>query len=221
MKNLDLVFVASDNLNEVPFTTSDVIAQYSGNTHHAIQQLILKYESDFREFGQLAFEMRAVKRPGERGTKYIKVYHLNEEQATLLLTYLKNTPTVRAFKKKLVHQFYAMRDILLQQAVARESRKPIRRELTDAIRDCLPESPHKRFAYKNYRDLAYRAALGMTAAQLRKDRGLQKKANLAEYLTEEETEAVKRMEGKISVLVESGLPYSEVQEIVLTHLALK
>lgn len=51
--------------------------------------------------------MRAV--TYSRGTNYEKIYHLNEEQATLLLTYLKNTPQVRAFKKELFRQFYAMR----------------------------------------------------------------------------------------------------------------
>lgn len=35
----------------------------------------------FREFGQVAFEMRAVKNQGTRGTKYEKVYRLTEEQA--------------------------------------------------------------------------------------------------------------------------------------------
>lgn len=64
------------------FTDSKVIADGTGNKHHAIQQLISKYESDFAEFGQVAFEMRAV--TYARGTNYEKIYLLNEEQATLL-----------------------------------------------------------------------------------------------------------------------------------------
>lgn len=108
-KVYDLVEV---NRNEV-FTTSKIVADGTNNKHHAIQQLISKYESDFSEFGQVAFEMSAVKY--ERGTNYEKVYRLNEEQATLLMTYLRNSEIVRKFKKNLVKQFYAMRRHLLEK----------------------------------------------------------------------------------------------------------
>ncbi len=136
-KPVELVFMDA-KLGE-PFTTSETIATHSGNSRHAVQVLIEKYVSDFREFGPLSFEMSAVKRPEERGTKYIKVYHLNEEQATLLLTYLKNTPKVRAFKKELVRQFFEMRRLLLERQSeqwkqARSDGKSVRRLETDAIK---------------------------------------------------------------------------------------
>ena len=57
-----------------------MIAEGTGNQHHAIQQIIQKYEDDISDFGQVAFEMRAVKYA--RGTNQEKVYLLNEEQAT-------------------------------------------------------------------------------------------------------------------------------------------
>lgn len=43
------------------FTNSKVIADGTNVKHHAVQQIISKYESDFAEFGQVAFEMRALK----------------------------------------------------------------------------------------------------------------------------------------------------------------
>lgn len=49
-----------------PFTTSEVIAERANVKHHAIQQLITRYEKDFREMGYVAFEMRAVKTPQQR-----------------------------------------------------------------------------------------------------------------------------------------------------------
>ena len=54
--------------------------------------------------------------PGSKTGQKITVYHLNEQQATLLMTYLKNTEQVRAFKKELVRQFYAMRDFIRERA---------------------------------------------------------------------------------------------------------
>ncbi|MDI3331441.1 MAG: phage regulatory protein/antirepressor Ant [Micrococcus sp.] len=84
------------------FTTSEAIATGAGVEHRAVLQLVGKYEDDLAEFGPSAFEMR--KSEG-RPTRVAK---LNEQQATLLLTYLKNTAQVRAFKKALVKAFYEM-----------------------------------------------------------------------------------------------------------------
>ena len=130
-----LVFLEPSKVNPQPFTTSEVIAEHSGNSHHAVQQLIGKYESDFKEFGIIAFEMRKI---GGRGRPEM-IYHLNEEQAMLLMTYLKNTEQVRAFKKELVRQFYEMRRLLLERQSAqwqqaRSEGKTVRRLETDAIK---------------------------------------------------------------------------------------
>lgn len=96
-----------------PYTNSEIIAQNCEVTHHAVQVLIDKYKKDFEEFELVSFEMRAVKHSS--GTKYEKIYNLNEQQATLLITYMKNTEVVRAFKKELVKQFFAMRQYITQQ----------------------------------------------------------------------------------------------------------
>lgn len=92
------------------FTTSKIIAEGTNNKHHSMTAIIQKYESDFAEFGKVRFEME----PLESGQKE-KVYLLNEEQATLLMTYLRNNEVVRKFKKNLVQQFYAMRRFLIEK----------------------------------------------------------------------------------------------------------
>lgn len=90
----DLVYLAPNT--KEPFTTSEVIAECAEVKHHAIQQLIQKHKSDFRSFGLIAFEMR--KPPaGSKGGRPETIYRLNEQQATLLMTYLRNTPVVREF----------------------------------------------------------------------------------------------------------------------------
>ena len=196
----ELVFLEPNKIDAVPFTTSKVIAEFAGVQHHTVTRLIQQYENDLKEFGSLRFEIEVRKR--EVGATTAKTYHLTEEQATLLMTYLKNTEKVRAFKKELVRQFYAMRQELTRRAVERAKLTPVRREMTDIIRDCVPDSPHKAMMYKHYTDLAYRAALGKTAAQLRKERGAGKKANATEYLTAAELAAVEGMTQKIGVLIE-------------------
>lgn len=202
----NLVFLTPNT--QEPFTTSDVIAEFAEVKHHAIQQMIQKHESDFKEFGKLAFEMRPL--PESRTKQKAKIYYLNEEQATLLMTYLKNTAQVRAFKKELVRQFYAMRFELYKVQAAKTSRKPVRVSMTDAIK-ALPDSPHKAMKYGQYTNLAYLLALGKTASQVRRERGAKKRANASDYMTAEEISLVSEMENRIAVLIGIGMSYQEVK----------
>ena len=203
----DLVFLAPNT--QEPFTTSDVIAEHAGVRHHAVQQMIQKHESDFRTFGVIAFQMR--KPPsGSKGGRPETIYHLNEQQATLLMTYLKNTAQVRAFKKELVRQFYAMRFELYKVQAAKMERRPVRASMTDAIK-ALPDSPHKAMKYGQYTNLAYLLALGKTASQVRRERGAKKRANASDYLTAEEISLVAEIENKIGVLIGIGMNYQEVK----------
>lgn len=205
-----LVFLEPNKLDSVPFTTSEVIAEFAGVQHHTVTRLIQQHEVDFKEFGILRFEIEEIRGRGRPR----KNYRLNEEQATLLMTYLKNTAQVRAFKKELVRQFYAMRRELAKREVERAKLTPTRRELTDAIRDCIPDSPHKSMWYRHYTDLAYRSAFGRSAAQLRKERGASKGAVAADYLTSDELEKVERATKQIGVLVEMRLDYQTIKGII-------
>lgn len=97
------------------FTNSKVIAEGTNNQHHAVQQLVSKYEDDIKDFGVLSFEMRVLKHENYRGSTREKVYLLNEEQATFVITLLRNSKVVVKFKKELVRQFYAMRRFLIEK----------------------------------------------------------------------------------------------------------
>lgn len=209
---MDNMVFLSPNTGE-PFTTSDVIAEFAEIKHHAIQQMIQKHESDFKEFGKLAFEMRPL--PESRTKQKAKIYHLNEEQATLLMTYLKNTQQVREFKKELVRQFYAMRFELYKVQAAKAERKPVRVSMTDAIK-ALPDSPHKAMKYGQFTNLAYLLALGKTAKQLRKERGAAKTTTASDYMTAEELTLVSEVENKIAVLISVGMSYQEIKKHLLS-----
>ncbi|OBB15083.1 hypothetical protein A5761_15205 [Mycolicibacterium setense] len=118
--NRALVFEGEDG---EPFTTSLVIAAETGNEHRAAIQLIRTYVDDLSEIGTCAFQMR---KSSGRPTEFAQ---LDEPAAALLITYLKNTPEVRDFKKRLVRDFYAMRKMLAERP-----------------RPALPESREERFA---------------------------------------------------------------------------
>jgi len=108
MKN-EIKLVFTGKKDEV-YTTSEIIAEHAQVQHHTITRLIQQHENDFNDFGRVRFEIDTRNTKG--GKQNVKVYCLNEQQATLLMTYLRNNDAVRAFKKELVRQFYAMREIL-------------------------------------------------------------------------------------------------------------
>ena len=87
-----------------PETTSLIVAEGTEVEHRAVLQLIRNNLADFEEFGTLAFQMR---KSAGRPTEFAV---LNEEQATLLLTYMRNSDIVRQFKKNLVRAFYELRN---------------------------------------------------------------------------------------------------------------
>ena len=206
----DLVYLIPNT--EEPFTTSEVIAECAGVKRDTVQKLVQRHEKDLREFGRVGFEIRTLQTRG--GQQMAKVYHLNEQQATLLLTFLRNAPVVIEFKKELVRQFFAMRKELMNIKAIKAERKPLRTSMTDAIK-ALPDSPHKQFKYSQYTDLAYTAALGRTARQLRKERGADKGATASDYMNADELAAVASMENRISVLLDVGMSYQQIKNSLL------
>lgn len=203
-----LVFLDPNSVEEIPFTTSEVIAENGNVKHDTVQRLIRKYETDIEEFGKLGFQIR----PSESGQSE-KIYKLNEQQATLLIIFMKNTLPVRRFKKALVKQFYLMQKELISRKVTRQIGKEAREALTNAIQT-LPDSPHKEMKYKHYSDLVYKKIFGKNAKQLRIDFGISKKDNLRNMFTAGELDSVLKLERQVSSLIELGYDYSQIKEIV-------
>lgn len=130
----ELVFL-TDGKHPEPYTTSDIIAEMTGNSYRSIQRIIETQKERLETLGIMRFQITLL---GKRGRPK-KVYHLNEQQATLLITFLKNTDLVADFKTELVRQFYEMRDYIqqLNSPVWQDTRslgKEIRRRETDAIK---------------------------------------------------------------------------------------
>ena len=91
---------------DVPTTTSMRVANGTGVQHKNVLELIGNNAADFAEFGPVAFETRP--HPTQVGAMQ-RIAILNEEHATLLLTYMRNNDVVRDFKKRLVREFSALR----------------------------------------------------------------------------------------------------------------
>lgn len=93
-------------------TNSEVIADGVGIQHKNVLETIRKNQSDFEEFGRVAFETRAFDTAGGRQSKTVAV--LNREQAMFAMTLFRNNPTVVEFKKNLIKAFVSMEHRLEQ-----------------------------------------------------------------------------------------------------------
>lgn len=154
----DLVYLKSDDV----FTDSMVIAQGTGNQHKSVVAILKKYHKDFEESGKLRFS--DFKSTNPKGGRPTHIYLLNEEQATLLVTYLDNTEVVREFKKKLVHEFYEMRKFIAERHTSawietRQAGKITRKAETDVIQELVEyakaqKSEHADMLYVTYTKLA-------------------------------------------------------------------
>ena len=87
-------------------TSTTAIAAGTENEHASVIALVRKYQADLGEFGRVRFEVDPFETAGGMQTREIAL--LTEPQSTLLLTYMRNTDIVRAFKKKLVREFWEM-----------------------------------------------------------------------------------------------------------------
>ena len=90
-------------LNGIPVTNTQQIANGINSDHKSVIQLARTYLADLEEFGGVTFEMLPFDTAGGRQTAQVAL--LNADQCTLLLTYMRNTEIVRAFKKSLIKAF--------------------------------------------------------------------------------------------------------------------
>ena len=93
-------------INGAAVTSTLAIANGTETQHKNVMELVRNYQPDLEEFGGVAFETRPFETAG--GVQKREVAILNEQQATLLLTYMRNSDIVRQFKKALVKAFWEL-----------------------------------------------------------------------------------------------------------------
>lgn len=113
-----------------PYTTSEIVAECAEVERITVRKLIENRKKELEQFGILSFEMTKINDSKGRPRK---IYHLNEQQATLLITFLKNTAPVVEFKKNLVKAFFKMREELTKYRQQYEASKPTQKALSQAI----------------------------------------------------------------------------------------
>ena len=205
---INLVFYTDSTLKAEPYTTPEIIATNTGTKRKSVLDLINRNKEHFERFGVLRFEM-AKPPKNSKGGRPRKIYCLNEQQATLLITFLDNTPQVELFKVALVKQFYEMRDELNKRNLNRAIEKPIKRTLTEAIKGWKYTNKH---AYSNINRLLVKAATGLSIQELKKSRGDAPTA--LDLLTSKEQEKYKVLENKVIAYINADFEYSLIKALL-------
>jgi len=121
------------------FTSSDVLAKGLNMEHRSVVSLIKSYEY-LEQFKNLQKTKHRVYK------KEVDIYWLSELQATILISFMKNSAEVIEFKIKLVTEFYKQRQLiqmlLAQQKdpnwnLERQEGKVARRVSTDTIQEFI------------------------------------------------------------------------------------
>ncbi|EPN8821448.1 TPA: Rha family transcriptional regulator [Campylobacter coli] len=133
----DLVY----SLNGGLVTDQNKISTISKVDINSIQRLIRNYKQDLECFGELGFELQKIAKTNK------KIYYLNEQQATLLLTYMKNSESVRNAKKVLVFAFYQMKEKL--RSLEQEQEKARFKTLSDENIRLNSLNHHQKIGYKS------------------------------------------------------------------------
>lgn len=188
-----------------PYTTSAIIAECAEVKHRHLKILLNKHREDFESFGKVQFKIS----PSESGQN-VRDYILNEQQATLLITYLRNTEPVKEFKKNLVKAFFEMREELSKRYLQRELEKPKRKTktLTEAIKSWEKAPQH---AYSTLTNLLLKGATGKNKAQLMQER---ESENGIDSLTSAELTNYQRLEDMAIAMINLNMRYSEIKELI-------
>ncbi|ELF7410893.1 phage regulatory protein, partial [Campylobacter coli] len=129
------------SLNGGLVTDQNKISTISKVDINSIQRLIRNYKQDLECFGELGFELQKIAKTNK------KIYYLNEQQATLLLTYMKNSESVRNAKKVLVFAFYQMKEKL--RSLEQEQEKARFKSLSDENLRLNSLNHHQKIGYKS------------------------------------------------------------------------
>ena len=186
-----------------PYTLSSIIAECAEVKHRHLKILLKKHRADFEKFGKVTFKIS----PSEAGQN-VRDYILNEQQATLLITYLRNTEPVKEFKTNLVKAFFEMRDEVAAFRYQRALEKPKRKTLHDSIETWLVAPKH---AHSTMNNLLLKGASGMNKRQLMAARG---GYNGIDSLTSTELARYQDLEDMAIAMIKLGMTYQEIKSMV-------
>lgn len=170
-----------------------------GAVNKDLLRIIRQYLNGFNEFGQVWFETLF-----QGQGKLTEYALLNEPQTNLLFMSMNNSnPLVWKFKVALAKRFDEMKrfiqqrhnaEWLTERATGKIYTKQIGELFTQALDAC--GKSHNPTRYINLQQTIYKAVLGKTVQQLRKERNISKGAIIRNFLTVSELEDISAVQDR-------------------------
>ena len=218
----DLAFLTSPDMSKAEVVTNHVvIAQYAGLNKISVRKLIDNNKQDLEQLGILSFEMTKPNK-GSTGGRPTKIYQLNRNQAMLLITWLDNTETVRAFKLALVQRFDEMEKELQARKIARAIEKQQGVTLHQAISEWDHFPRHGNTWHTIIRSLLATTVTGLTKKQIQaRDTDWRKEKTLLDLLDSEEMERYKMLESIVIPMIEASSDYNPIKVAIKSTMTTK
>ena len=132
-------------IDNEPRISHRVIAEQTNNLERSVSKLITDNITEFELFGKMRFEIASIKNSKNRVNEE-KTYFLNEPQATLLLTFMRNNEIVKGFKIRLIKEFFKMRNLLTNSQPKKQSDL-----ISVSTEEMEKEFKALEFAFKNFK----------------------------------------------------------------------
>ena len=200
-------------INKECFIDSEGLAVLSENEHRAVLQLIRNHKQSLGKFGAIAFEMS---KPTAKGGRPKQTYLLNEQQATLLTTFMKNSKKVTEFKIKLVTEFFKMREALQKTETIRLAGIQVRKSLTDSVKESGENERMHGHGYSQYTKMVYEICDLTKSYKVWSDIAKldpeYKKIGFRDYISQDSLKRVELAESLIKPLLELDKQYADIKE---------
>ncbi|MDT2765080.1 Rha family transcriptional regulator [Lactococcus raffinolactis] len=214
--SLDLSKASNENF----YTTTEIIAERTGNTFKAVSDLVRRYRDKLEEVAPLRFSV--LKKLNPQGGRPTKIYHLNEQQTLFFIPLLGNTPAVVQFKFELAKAFFTMRNELQARQIARAVEKPQGKTLHQAISEWGHFLRHGNMWHTIIRTLLATTVTGLTLKGIKsRDTDWRKEKTILDLLTLEEMERYKLLESIVIAMILAGSDYEPIKQAIKNTIATK
>lgn len=174
-------------------------SQFTDWIKYRIEQYGFKENDDYIIFSEIS------EKRGRPAIRYIVTINMAKE-----LGMVETNEKGRMIR----HYFIEAEKRYRELKIIRARSKAERRLFTDILKEVLPESPNKKWAYKQFTDLVYKHVTGYNAKQLREIYDKPKDFNVRELLTPQQLREVIKYESIIQGLLQLGQDYQGVKAIL-------
>lgn len=206
-----LVEVQKINKEEITVVSSlDVAKTFEKRHDHVLRDIKeISEKISSTQFWGLFYESKYKAKNGKNNP----MYYMNKDGFTLLVMGYTSEKAMQ-FKLAYINQFNEMEKLLKEKVIERQKGIAVRQALTKSIQQSQENERMHGHAYSTYTNCIYKVIFGKNAKQLREELGIDKKANLRDYLSSEELKAVQSMECLVSGLVDCGWDYDKIKAFI-------